>query len=153
MLPSPEIPEEPLEDGLNILPVTPLHSPHPFLKEERWLFSLPPVVSTISTQSEVKLPSETLDETVSKQNSTPNVMVREKKSKASRRRATRPTSLPLQSEEHPPRKRIKSNTVAAHLDHSAQDTSRPSTPIGSEHSGATSVHPILLVRLVTLPIG
>ena len=32
VLPSPDIPEEPLEDGFNTLPVTPLQSPHAFVK-------------------------------------------------------------------------------------------------------------------------
>ena len=41
VLPSPEISEEHLENGLNTPQVTPLHSPHAFLKEERWLFSPP----------------------------------------------------------------------------------------------------------------
>ena len=153
VLPSPEISEEPLEDGLNTPPVTPLQSPHAFLKEERWLFLPPPVVSTLSTQSEVKPPFDAPDKTESGQNSTPHVMVREKKSKASRRRAACPTSLPLQLEEHPPRKRIRSNTVAAHLDCSAQDTSKPPTPTRKEHSGKTSVQPILQVRPVTLLVG
>ena len=40
MIPSPEIEEEPLEGGLNTPPVTPLHSSHTFLKEDRWLFPL-----------------------------------------------------------------------------------------------------------------
>ena len=71
VLPSPEISKEPLEDGLNTSPETPLHSPHAFLKEDRWLFYPPPVVSTISTQSEVKPPPEAPDETISRQNSTP----------------------------------------------------------------------------------
>ena len=79
--------------------------------------------------------------------------MREKKSKASRRRAVCPTSLPLPLEEHPPRKRIRSNTVAAHLDCSAQDTLKPPILTGNDHSGKISVHPILLVRLVTLPVG
>ena len=35
VLPSPEISEEPLKDGINTPPVTPLHSPHTFFKEER----------------------------------------------------------------------------------------------------------------------
>ena len=153
VLPSLDRSEEPLEDGLNTPPLTPLHSPHAFLMEERWLFSPPPVVSTLSTHSEVKPPSDAPDKIESGQNSTPHVMVREKKSKASRRKAVCPTSLPLQSEEHPPRKRIRSNTVAAHLNHSAQDTLRPPTLNGNEHSGKTSVHPILLVRPVTLPVG
>ena len=153
VLPSPEIAEEPLEDGLDTPPVTPLHSPLAFLKEKRWLLSPPPIVSTLSTHSEVKPPSDAPDKTESGQNSTPHVTVRGKKSKASRRRATYPMSLPLQSEEHPPRKRIRSNTVAAHLDCSTQDTSNPSIPTGNEHSGKSSVHPILLVRPVTLPVG
>ena len=59
-------------------------------------------------------------------------MVRGKKSKALRKRTAHPTSIPLQSEEHPPRKRIRSNTVAAHLDHSAQDTSKHPTPTGND---------------------
>ena len=71
VLPSWEISEEPLEDGPNTPPVTPLHSPHAFLKEERWLFSLPPAVSTLSTHPEVKPPSNTPDKTESGQNSTP----------------------------------------------------------------------------------
>ena len=54
VLPSPDIPEEPLADGLTIPPVTPLHSPHAFLKEERWLFSPPPVMPVTPTKSEVK---------------------------------------------------------------------------------------------------
>ena len=80
-------------------------------------------------------------------------MVREKKSKALRKRAAHPTSLPLQSEEHPPRKRVRSNTVAAYLDCSVQETSKHPTPTGNDDSGKTSVHPILLVRPVTLPVG
>ena len=71
VLPSLEISEEPLEGGLNTPPVTPLHSPHAFLKEERWLFSLPPVVPTLSTHSEVTPPSDIPDDTESRQNPTP----------------------------------------------------------------------------------
>ena len=62
VLPLPNIPEEPLADGLTMPPVTPLHSPHAFLKEERWLFS-PPEVPVIPTQSEVKSSSDLLDNT------------------------------------------------------------------------------------------
>ena len=58
VLPSPDILEEPLADGLNTPPVTPLHSPHTFLKEERWLFSPPLVMPVIPTQSEVKSSSD-----------------------------------------------------------------------------------------------
>ena len=147
VLPSPDIPEEPLADGPNTPPVTPLHFPHVFLKEERWLFSPPPVMPVIPTQSEVKLSSNLLDTTKS---STPYDTVREKKSTALRKRAAHPKSLTISSEEHLPRKRIRSNTVAAHLDCSIQGTSKPSTSIGIEQFG---VHPILLVRPVTLPVG
>ena len=119
VLPSPEISEEHLEDGLNTPPVTPLQSPHAFLKEEKWLFSLPPVVLTLSAHPEVISPFDTSDDTKSGQNPTFHVMVREKKPRAPRKRAAHPTSLSLLSDEHPPRKRIRSNTVAAHLNCSA----------------------------------
>ena len=79
--------------------------------------------------------------------------MREKKSTALRKRAAHPESLILPSEEHPPGKRIKPNTVATHLDSSIQGTSEHSTSIGKEHSGETLVHPMLLVRPVTLPVG
>ena len=90
VLPSPEISEEPLEDGLNTPPVTPLHSSHAFLEEERWLFSLSPVVPTLSIHPEVTSPSDVPDNTESRQNPTPHVTVTEKKPKASRRRAAHP---------------------------------------------------------------
>ena len=57
VVPSPEIEEEPLGGGLNALPTTPLHSPHAFLKEDRWLFSPPPVLTVASTRSD-KLKTE-----------------------------------------------------------------------------------------------
>ena len=38
-IPSPGIQEKPLEERLKTPPVTPIHSPHAFLKEDRWLFS------------------------------------------------------------------------------------------------------------------
>ena len=43
IIPSLEIQEEPLEEGLKTPPATPTHSPHAFLKEDRWLVSPPPV--------------------------------------------------------------------------------------------------------------
>ena len=150
VLPSPDIPEEPLADGLHIPPVTPLHSPYAFLKEERWLFSPPPIMAVIPTQSKVKSSSDLLDTTKS---STPHDTVREKKSTALRKRTACPKSLTISLEEHPPRKRIRSNTGTAHLNHSIQGTSKPSTSIGNEHLGKTLVHPILLGRPVTLPVG
>ena len=93
----------------------------------------------IPTQSEVKSSSNSLDTT---ENLTPHDTVREKKSTVLRKRAAHPKSLTLPLEEHPPRKRIRSNMVAAHLNCSIQGISKPSTSIGIEHFG---VHPILLV--------
>ena len=61
VLPSPDIPEEPLEYGLNTPPATPLQSPHAFVKQEWWLFSLPLILPVIPTHSEVKSPSSVLD--------------------------------------------------------------------------------------------
>ena len=147
VLPSPDIPEKPLEEGLYTPPVTPLHSPHAFLKEERWLFSPLLVMPVISTQSEVKSSSDSLDTT---ENLIPHDTVRAKKLTALRKRAAHPESLTILLEECLPRKRISSNTVAAHLDRSIQVMSKPSTLIGIEHFG---VHIILLVRPVTLPVG
>ena len=135
------IEEEPLEGGLNTPPATPLHSPHAFLKEDRLLFSPPPVLTVAPTK---------LDNFKTEFSSTPSDTKIWNKSPVFRKKATRPASLVLPSEGHPPRKRIKSNTVAAHPDHSSQDRSEPSTTIGIEHFG---VHPILLVRPVTLPVG
>ena len=153
VLPLPDKPEEPLETRLNTPPVTPLQFPQAFVKEERWLFSLPPILPVTPTHSEVNSPSSVLDTTKIGLNSSPYATVREKKSTALRKRAACPTSLTLPSEEHPPRKRTRSNTVAAHLDRSIQGTSNPSTSIRNEYFGKTLVHPILLVRLVTLPVG
>ena len=147
VLPSPDIPEEPLVDGLTTPPVTPLHSLHAFLKEDRWLFSRPPVMPVIPTQSEVKSSSNSLDTT---ENLTSHDTVRKRKSTALRKRAACPKSLTLPLEEHLPRKRIRSNTVAVHLDCSIQGMLKPTTSIGIEHFG---VHSILLVRLVILPVG
>ena len=141
MIPLPEIKEEPLEGGLNTPITTPLHSPHAFLKEDRWLFSPPPVLTVESTR---------LDNLRNEFSSTPHDTEIWKKSPVFRKKATHSASLVLPLEEHPPRKRIKPNTVAALLDHSSKDTSEPSTTIRIEHFG---VHPILLVRPVTLPVG
>ena len=141
VIPSPEIKEEPLEGGLNTPPVKPLHSPHAFLKEDRWLFSPPPVLTVAPTK---------LDNFKTEFSSTPHDTEIWNKSPVFRKKTTCPASLVLPSEEHLPRKSIKPNTVAALLDHSSQGMSEPSTTIGIEHFG---VHPILLVRPVTLPVG
>ena len=58
ILPSPERQEEFLEEGLKTPPSTPIHSPHAFLKEDRWLFSPPPVLTPENTnldKSETKM--------------------------------------------------------------------------------------------------
>ena len=125
---------------MNTPPTSPIHSPHAFLKEDRWLFSPPPVL-TASTR---------LDNFKTEFRSTPHDTEIWKKSPVFRKKATCPASLVLPLEEHPPRKRIKPNTVATLLDHNSQGMSEPSTTIGIEHFG---VHPILLVRPVTLPVG
>ena len=103
--------------------------------------SPPPVLTVASTR---------LDNFKTEFSSTPHDTEIWKKSPVLRKKATHPASLVLPSEEHPPRKRIKPNTVAALFDHKSQGMSEPSTTIGIEHFG---VHPILLVRSVTLPVG
>ena len=49
ILPSPERQKEFLEEGLKTPPSTPIHSPHAFLKEDRWLFSPPPMLTLENT--------------------------------------------------------------------------------------------------------
>ena len=51
VLPSLDIPEKPLAEGLNTPPVMPLHASHAFLKEDRWLFSLLPEIPVMPTHS------------------------------------------------------------------------------------------------------
>ena len=141
MIPSPEIEEEPLEGGLNAPPTTPLHSPHAFLKEDRWLFSPPPVLTSASTR---------LDNFRTEFSANPHDTEKCKNSPVFRKKATYPASLALPPEGHPLRKRTKPTTVATLLYHNSQGTLEPSTTIGIEHSG---VPPFLLVRPVTFPIG
>ena len=95
---SPGIQEEPLEERLKTPPATPIHSPHVFLKEDRWLFSPPPVLTSEHTN---------LDNFGTGFNLTRHDTDKEKKPTALRKRAARPTSLVLFSEENPPRKRAK----------------------------------------------
>ena len=54
VLPSPEIPEELLDEGFKTPSVTPLHSPHAFLKEDRWLS-----ISRITHKLDLILPPAT----------------------------------------------------------------------------------------------
>ena len=81
VLPSPDILEDFLENRLNTPPVTPLHFPHGFIKEERELFSASPVVS------EVKPSLQALNETLDRLNPKPHSPVKEKKREAIKRRA------------------------------------------------------------------
>ena len=141
VIPSSEIKEEPLEGGLNTPPATTLHSPHAFRREDRWLFSSTPVLTVAPTK---------VDNFKTEFSYTPQDTEIWKKSPVFQKKATHLASLVLPSEEHPPRKRVKPNTVAGLLDHSSQGMSESSTTIGIEHFG---VHPILLVRPVTLPVG
>ena len=125
MIPSPEVEEEPLEGGLNAPPTTPLHSPHAFLKEDRWLFSPPPVLTVASTR---------LGNFRTEFNATPHDTEKWKKSPVFRKKVTCPASLVLPPEEHSPRKRIEPNTVATLLNHNSQGTSKPTTTIGIDTS-------------------
>ena len=58
-------------EGLNTPPVTPQHSPQAFLKEDRWLFSPPPVLTVAPTKFEVKLTPNILDNSGTEFSSTP----------------------------------------------------------------------------------
>ena len=141
ILPSPERQEEFLEEGLKTPPSTPIHSPHAFLKEDRWLFSPPPVLTP---------ENKNLDNFETRTDTTPYDTDKAQNSKTFKKRIVRPSSLILPSEGKSPRKRSRSNTVAALLDYTS--AKRPDTPITMDntHSG---VHPILLVRPVRLPVG
>ena len=100
VIPLPEIEREPLEGGLNTPPATPLHSSHTFLKEDRWLFSPPPVLTVAPTK---------LDNFKTELSFTPHDTEIWNKSPVFRKKTTHPASLVLPSEGPPPRKRIKSN--------------------------------------------
>ena len=140
-LPSPERQEEFLEEGLKTPPSTPIHSPHAFLKEDRWLFSPPPVLT---------LENINLDKFETRTDTSPCDTDKDQNSKMFKKRVVRPSSLILPSEGKSPRKKSRPNTVAALLDYTL--AKRPDTPIMTDntHSG---VHPILLVRPVGLPVG
>ena len=141
ILPSPERQEEFLEEGLKTPPSTPIHSPHAFLKEDRWLFSPPPVLTPENIN---------LDNFETRIDTTPHDTDKDQNSKTFRTGAIRPSSLILPSKENPPRKRSRPNTVAALLD--SNSTKRPDTPITTENTHF-GVHPILLVRPVRVPVG
>ena len=140
IIPSPEIQEEPLEERLRTPPATPIHSPHAFLKEDRWLFSPPPVLTSEHAR---------LDNSEIGLNLTPH-NTDKRKSPALRKRAARPKSLVLSSEENSPRKRVRPTTMSTPLDLNLQGTSEPSTSIEIENF---SVPSFLLVRPVPLSVG
>ena len=139
--PSPEKQEEFLEEGLKTPPITPIHSPHTFLKEDRWLFSPPPVTT---------LENKNLDKSETKTDTAPHDTSEDQNSKTFRKRAFRPSSLTLSSERKLPRKRSKTNTVAALLDNTSDK--RQDTPITTDNT-QSGARPILLVRPVRLPVG
>ena len=87
-------------------------------------------MATIYTHFEVKPPLDTPDTTEIGPNSTPHVTVTEKKSAALRKRTAHPKSQSLRSEGYLPRKRTRSNTVAAHLNQSAQGMLKPPLILG-----------------------
>ena len=119
VIPSPKIQEEPLEERLRTPPATPIHSPHAFLKEERWLFSPPPVLTSEHAKLDNSKIGLNLTDTIDKR----------KRSPALRKRAARPKSLVLSSEENPPRKRAKPTTTSTPHNLNLQGTSEPSTSI------------------------
>ena len=140
IIPSPEIQEELLEERLKTPPATPTHSPHAFLKEERWLFSPPPVLTSEHAKLDNSNIGLNLTDTTDKR----------RKSPALRKRAARLRSLVLSSEDNPPRKRTKPTTTSTPLGLNLQGTSKPSTSIEIKHF---SVPPFLLVRPVPLSVG
>ena len=117
---SPEKQEEPLEERLRTPPATPIHSPHAFLKEDRWLFSPPPVLIS----EHAKLDNSEIRH---------NLTDKRRKSPALRKRAARPKSFVLSSEENPPRKRVRPSTASTLLDPNLQGTSEPSTSIENKN--------------------
>ena len=83
IIPSPGIQEKPLEERLKTPPAIPIHSPHAFLKEDRWLFSPPPVLTSEHVN---------LDNFETGFNLTPQDTDKKEKSTALTKRAARPTS-------------------------------------------------------------
>ena len=141
ILPSPEGQEEFLEEGLKTPPSTHIHSPHAFLKEDRRLFSPPPVLTLENTN---------LDDSETRTDTTPHDTKKDQNSQAHKKRVARPSSLIIPSERKLSRKRSRPNTVAALLDYTS--TRRPDTPIATDNT-QSGVHPILLVRPVRLPVS
>ena len=130
VIPSPKIQEEPLEERLRTPPATPIHSPHAFLKEERWLLSPPPVLTSEHAKLDDSKTGLNLTDTTDKR----------RKSPALRKRAVRPKSLVLSSEENPPRKRAKPTTTSTPNNLNLQGTSEPSTSIEIKNFSVPPFH-------------
>ena len=141
ILPSPERQEGFLEEGLKTPPSTPIPSPHAFHKEDRRLFSPPPVLTLENTN---------LDKSEIKTDTTPHDTDKDQNFKTLTKRVVRPSSLILPSEGKSPRKRSKTNTVAALLDNTSAKRQDP--PITTDNTQSRAC-PILLVRPVRLPVG
>ena len=139
ILPSPERQEEILEEGLKRPPSMPIHSPHAFLKKDRWLFSPPPVLTPEDTNlDKFETECEIAEQDTKK----------EQNPKTIKKGVTRPSSLIFPSTENPPRKRIRSNTVTTLL--GSNSARKPDTPVPTENTHFR-IHPILLVRSVNPP--
>ena len=91
-----------------------------------------------------------LDKSETKTDTTLHDTDKDQYSKTLTKRVVRPSSLILPSERKLPRKRSKTNTVAALLDNTS--AKRQDTPITTDNT-QSRVHPILLVRPVRLPVG
>ena len=108
---------EPLEERLRTPPATPIHSPYAFLKEDRWLFSPPPVLTSEHAK---------LDNLETGLNLTPpHDTDKERKPTSLRKRAARPTSLVLSSKKYPPRKRAKPTTITTPLTSTYREPQNP----------------------------
>ena len=91
-----------------------------------------------------------LDKSETKTDTTPHDTDKDQNSKTLTKRVVRPSSLILPSEGKSPRKRSRTNTVAALLDNTSVERQDTPITIDKTHSRA---HPILLVRPVRLPVG
>ena len=115
VIPSSKIQEEPFEERLRTPPATPIQSPHAFLKEERWLFSPPPVLTSEHAKLDNSEIGLNLTDTTDKRRKSPALV----------KRAARPKSLILSSEENPPRKRAKPTMASAPLTSTYREPKNP----------------------------
>ena len=104
----------------------------------------------VFTPSVLTLEHAKLDNSEIGLNLIPHNTDKRRKSPALRKRAARPKSLVLSSEENPPRKRVRPTTTSTPLNLNLQGTSEPSTSIEIKDF---SVPPFLLVRPVPLSVA